>query len=86
MMDEELRTTRIALAAAVAEIDNLRAEVERLRAELSARANWQRVRSAHLVAAVGDPCPHCGDRKLVRSGSLYACDGCGKLWEEAKSC
>ena len=39
------------------------------------------VREARLRGYEGEPCPHCRERKTVRSGNQYACDGCGQRWE-----
>ncbi len=35
------------------------------------------VKAARLAGYEGEPCPCCKQLKRVRSGDLWACDGCG---------
>ena len=35
------------------------------------------VRAALLAGYEGDPCPRCGHRCLVGSGTAWICDACG---------
>lgn len=37
----------------------------------------ENVRAARLAGYEGEPCPACGELKLVRSGGRSACDACG---------
>jgi hypothetical protein len=38
---------------------------------------------ARLAGYDASPCPYCGERRSVHSGSQYACDGCRRHWTDS---
>jgi hypothetical protein len=38
---------------------------------------------ARLAGYDPEPCPYCGERRTVHSGSQYACDGCRRRWTDS---
>lgn len=44
--------------------------------------SWTPAQQAMLDGYDGTPCPSCGESKLVRSGTQFACDSCGLRGED----